>query len=80
MCKRTQLGHPVDVAVMVSVCYMHPGHKGFRRAGVSAAIYTGFTDIEVECDGFLTYDRRLLKYNQTDVTGATGSLTAGKAA
>ena len=39
------------------------GHKGFKRAGVSACIYTGSTDIETECDGVYTYDRARLKYD-----------------
>ena len=52
------------------------GHKGFKRAGVSAAIYTGATDIETECDGFYTYDRRALKYDQDAVTAAAAALLA----
>ena len=30
----------------------------FKRAGqVSASVYTQITDVELECDGFLNYDR-----------------------
>ena len=52
------------------------GHKGLKRAGVSAAIYTGSTDIETECDGFYTYDRRALKYDRDAVTAAAAALLA----
>ena len=52
------------------------GHKGFKRAGVSAAIYTGSTDIETECDGFYTYDRRELKYDGDAIRSAAAALLA----
>ena len=52
------------------------GHKGFVRAGASTAIYTGLTDIETECDGFLTYDRRALKYDEGRLKGAVAMLKA----
>lgn len=50
--------------------------KGLVRAGVSAAIYTGTVDIETECDGFRTYDRRHLKYDPSKVRAAAAALRA----
>ena len=32
-----------------------------RPPGLSAAVYTQTTDVEVECNGFLTYDREMVK-------------------
>jgi hypothetical protein len=52
------------------------GHKGFIRAGACTTIYTGLTDIETECDGFLTYDRRAPKYNDVRVKAALAMLKA----
>ena len=52
------------------------GHKGFIRAGACTAIYTGLTDIETECDGFLTYDRRAAKYDEDNVKAALVVLKA----
>jgi hypothetical protein len=33
----------------------------FIRRGLSAAIYTQTTDVEIECNGLMTYDRRVIK-------------------
>jgi len=32
-----------------------------RSSGLAAAVYTQLTDVETECNGFLTYDREVLK-------------------
>ena len=29
--------------------------------GLGAAVYTQWSDVEIECNGFFTYDRRMLK-------------------
>ncbi|MBX5439798.1 MAG: beta-galactosidase, partial [Thermoflavifilum sp.] len=34
---------------------------GLIRQGLSAAVYTQLTDVEVEVNGFMTYDRKILK-------------------
>jgi hypothetical protein len=31
------------------------------KAGLSAAVYTQTTDVEIEVNGFMTYDRKVLK-------------------
>jgi len=42
-----------------------------RKAnGLSAAVYTQLTDVESECNGFLTYDREVLKVNLNKVAEA----------
>jgi hypothetical protein len=33
------------------------------KAGLSAAVYTQTTDVETEVNGFLTYDRKVIKMN-----------------
>jgi hypothetical protein len=38
-----------------------------QTSGLAAAIYTQLTDVETECNGFLTYDRRILKVNSVAV-------------
>jgi beta-galactosidase/beta-glucuronidase len=37
------------------------------RAGLSAAIYTQTSDVETEVNGFLTYDREIIKMNLADI-------------
>jgi hypothetical protein len=36
-------------------------HKLKEEAGLSAAVYTQWTDVEAECNGLYTYDRKVLK-------------------
>jgi hypothetical protein len=46
-------------------------------AGLSAVVYTQITDIETECNGLLTYDRAVIKVDQTRLAQANrGELTA----
>ena len=49
------------------------GHKGFRRAGLSSAILTQSVDTETECDGMLTYDRRIAKYDREPLRAAVAT-------
>ena len=35
----------------------------FRKQGLAAAVYTQTTDVETEVNGFMTYDRRVIKFN-----------------
>lgn len=41
--------------------------KKLVRAGFSAAVYTQTSDVEIEVNGFLTYDRKELKMNEDQV-------------
>ena len=50
------------------------GHKGFRRAGLSSAILTQSVDTETECDGLLTFDRRIAKYDREPLRAAARAL------
>lgn len=43
-------------------------------AGLAAAVYTQTTDVEVEVNGLMTYDRALVKMDQTAVTAANKSV------
>jgi beta-galactosidase/beta-glucuronidase len=45
-----------------------------EETGLSAAIYTQTTDVEVEINGLMTYDRALVKMNAAAVTAANKSL------
>ncbi len=38
--------------------------------GLSAAIYTQTTDVEIECNGLMTYDRRIIKPNVEAIAAA----------
>lgn len=52
------------------------GVRDLRDAkGLSAAVYTQITDVETECNGLLTYDRRVFK---VDVAQAFAALTRGE--
>ena len=35
----------------------------FAEQGLAGSIYTQTTDVEIEINGLLTYDRKVLKYN-----------------
>lgn len=41
-----------------------------KHQGLAAAVYTQLTDVETECNGFLTYDREVLKVDAARVRGA----------
>src|SRR5262249_20674885 len=38
--------------------------------GLSAAVYTQWTDVEAECNGLLTYDRKVVKVDAEQATAA----------
>jgi hypothetical protein len=40
------------------------------KTGFSAAIYTQTTDVEVEVNGFMTYDRKVIKLDEKEVRKA----------
>ena len=44
--------------------------------GLSASIYTEITDLEGELNGFLTYDRQVVKFDQARVRAANQALIA----
>lgn len=39
----------------------------FVRAGLAGAVYTQTTDVEFETNGFLTYDRKVFKFDREDM-------------
>ncbi|HYG40950.1 MAG TPA: glycoside hydrolase family 2 TIM barrel-domain containing protein [Cytophagales bacterium] len=41
--------------------------KQLIKAGFSAAVYTQTTDVEIEVNGFMTYDRKVIKMNEERV-------------
>jgi hypothetical protein len=41
--------------------FLERAYRMRDTAGLSAAVYTQLTDVEVECNGLLTYDREILK-------------------
>ncbi len=43
-------------------------------AGLSAAVYTQTTDVEVEVNGFMTYDRAMIKTDEGKITAANRRL------
>jgi hypothetical protein len=43
----------------------------FIKRGLSAAIYTQTTDVEIECNGLLTYDRKVVKVPENKLKEAT---------
>nr|MCR5003549.1 beta-galactosidase [Bacteroidales bacterium] len=40
--------------------------KTFISTGCSAAIYTQITDVEIEVNGIMTYDRKVVKVNEKE--------------
>ena len=45
-------------------------HEEREKKGLSAAIYTQLSDIEAECNGFVTYDRAVVKMDISEVAAA----------
>jgi hypothetical protein len=43
----------------------------FIKRGLSAAIYTQTTDVEIECNGLMTYDRKVVKVPENQLKAAT---------
>ncbi|MBO4447548.1 MAG: hypothetical protein J5764_05430 [Bacteroidales bacterium] len=56
--------------------------KDYIKTGCSAAVYTQTTDVEVEVNGIMTYDRKVIKVNEASLnainTSVISSLGAGK--
>lgn len=48
-----------------------------QNDGLSAAVYTEISDVEIELAGLLTFDRRILKPNPTRMQSAITALTGG---
>jgi hypothetical protein len=46
----------------------------FIKRGLSAAIYTQTTDVEIECNGLMTYDRRVIKVPENQLKVASQRL------
>jgi len=45
-------------------------HEEREKNGLCAAIYTQLSDIEAECNGFVTYDRAVVKMDASEVAAA----------
>jgi hypothetical protein len=45
----------------------------FKKEGLSAAVYTQWTDLENEVNGVCTCDRKVIKLHKDRVTAANGS-------
>jgi len=54
-------------------------HPLVKSDGLSAAIYTQTTDVEIEINGLMTYDRALVKMDEKKVRAANGGETGGDA-
>jgi beta-galactosidase/beta-glucuronidase len=52
----------------------------YIKRGLSAAIYTQTTDVEVECNGLMTYDRKIIKVPENKLKAASQRMydAAGK--
>ena len=46
----------------------------FIKRGLSAAIYTQTTDVEIECNGMMTYDRKVIKVPESKLWGAADKM------
>lgn len=50
--------------------------KPLIAGGLSAAVYTQTTDVEIEVNGLMTYDRAVLKIDKGRVAGANGEISS----
>ncbi len=48
--------------------------KFLIKQGFSAAVYTQTTDVEIEVNGLMTYDRKEVKINESQVREANQSV------
>jgi hypothetical protein len=62
-----QLMPGVDDLVRRYLLLIDRVHSLQRSNGLAAAVYTQLTDVETECNGFLTYDREILKIDPQQV-------------
>jgi beta-galactosidase/beta-glucuronidase len=46
----------------------------FIRRGLSAAVYTQTTDVEIECNGLMTYDRKVIKIPEAQLNAVARKL------
>jgi beta-galactosidase/beta-glucuronidase len=46
----------------------------YIRKGLSAAIYTQTTDVEIECNGLITYDRKVIKVPENKLRAVAGKM------
>ena len=49
--------------------------KGLIQAGLGAAIYTQTSDVEIEVNGLMTYDRALIKMDQAQIVPANRAIS-----
>ncbi len=52
----------------------------FIKRGLSAAIYTQTTDVEIECNGLMTYDRKVIKVPESRLVEAARKMYDAAAA
>jgi hypothetical protein len=64
---------------------LHKKYNGFirkliklKRKGLGAAVYTQTTDVEVEVNGLMTYDRKVLKFDKDHLRKINQNLIHGK--
>ncbi len=55
--------------------FLNAVHSLRETSGLSAAIYTQLTDVEIECNGLLTYDRKVVKAPAERIASANRGLT-----
>ena len=48
-----------------------------KDKGLSAAVYTQLSDVEQETNGFVTYDREIVKFDEARVRAVNARLTGG---
>ena len=48
----------------------------FIRCGLAGAVYTQTTDVEVEVNGYLTYDRKVFKFDKNEIRRCHDSVVA----
>ncbi|MEG1934822.1 MAG: beta-galactosidase, partial [Rikenellaceae bacterium] len=48
--------------------------KNLIRSGISGAVYTQTTDVEIEVNGFMTYDRKIIKMDEQRIKKANAAV------
>lgn len=48
--------------------------KDFRKRGLAGAVYTQTTDVELEVNGLMTYDRKVVKIDESAIRAVNESV------
>lgn len=72
MCSRLDqvLINSFQIIREIEIFLFFSGHSWNNTLGISGGIYTQFSDVEIECNGLVTYDLKLIKVDTARIKAA----------